>query len=105
MPSTTQGPTQPTGGGDQPLEKNIPLEKTCHDGSRPIIGTQVEEKKEEEKKIDEPNDSAATPLVPSPHDTPVPSPHATLVPSPHATLVPSPPHSPVTLEQCSGSPI
>ena len=33
MPSTAQGPTQPVGGGDQPPEKNIPLDKTCHDGS------------------------------------------------------------------------
>ena len=46
MPSTTQGPTQPAGGGDQPPERNILLDKTCHDGSQPIIGTQIEEKKE-----------------------------------------------------------
>ena len=81
MPSTAQGPTQLVGGGDQPPEKNIPLDKTCHDGSRSIIGTQAEEKKEEEKKEDEPKDTVATPP---------PSPQATLVPSTHATLVSSP---------------
>jgi len=40
------------GGGDQPPDKNIPLEKTCKDGSIPIIGIEVEDekKKVEEKK-------------------------------------------------------
>ena len=50
MPTTTQGLAQPTGGGDQSPDKNIPLDKTCHDGSRLVISTQAEEKKEEEKK-------------------------------------------------------
>ena len=56
MPSTTQGLTQPIGEADQTLEKNIPLDKTCYDGSHPLIGAQMEENKEEERKVKEPKD-------------------------------------------------
>ena len=74
------------------------MTQTCHDGSLLVIGTQ---NGAEEKKMEEPKDSATTP---------VPSPHTTIVPSSHATLVSSPHHSPVPLVSASllkpsGSPI
>ena len=102
----TQGPAQPSGGGDQPPNKSILIAKTYHDGSLPVIGTQTSV---EEKKAKEPKDSATT-LVPSPHVSPVPSPYVSLVPSPHVTPIPSPHHSPIlpisaTLLQPSGSSI
>ena len=81
MPSAAQGLAQLARGGDQPLEKNIPLDKTCHDGSHPVIGTHMEEKKEEEKKVEESKDNVVTP-PPSPHVAPVLFPHVTPVPSP-----------------------
>ena len=85
-------------GGDQLLDKNIPIAKTCHDGSLPVIGTQTDVEK---KKTEEPKDSVVTP-VPSPHVTPVPSPHVTQVSSPHHS--PVPPVS-ATLLQPSSSPV
>ena len=86
----TQGPAQSLGGGDQPIDKSIPIANTFHDGSLPIFGTQTSAK---EKKMEEPKDSGAT-----------------LVPSPHVTLVPSPHHSPILpisaiVLQPSGSPM
>ncbi len=67
----TQGLAQPSGGGDQPPDKNVSIAKTCHDGSLPVIGTQIGT---EEKKNEEPKDSIAA-SVPSPYVPPVPSPH------------------------------
>ena len=64
----TQRPMQPTSGGDQPLDKSIPLTKTCQDGSPLVLGAQPKV----EKKVDEPKDSIAT-LVPSPTSSLVPS--------------------------------
>ena len=49
-PSLTQAPTQLASGGNQPPQKNIPLDKNCLDGSVPMIGLEVEAKK---KKVEE----------------------------------------------------
>ena len=38
----TQGLAQPTRGGDQPLDKNITLDKTCQDHSVAMIGMEIE---------------------------------------------------------------
>ncbi len=104
--ASTQWPDQPSGGGDQPPYKNVPIAETCHDSSLPVIGTQTSAK---EKKTEEPKDST-TALVPSPYVTPVPLPHVCPIPSPHTTPIPSPHHSHVssasaTLLQPSGSSI
>ena len=104
--TTTQGPTQPTIGGDWPTHKNVLIAQTCHDDSLLVIGTQTGA---EEKKIEESKDGATT-LVPSGHTTLVPSPHTTLVPSCHITPIPSSHHSPIpsasaSLLRLSGSPI
>lgn len=81
--ASTQGPAQLSGGCDQPPDKNVPIAKTCHDGSLPVIGTLAGT---EEKKMEEPKDSASTP-VPSPHTTSVPSPHHSRIPSVSASLL------------------
>ena len=80
----TKGLAQLAGGGDQPLEKRIPLTKTSQDGSPPLIGTQPEAK----KKADELKDNIAT-LVPSPTSSFVPStsPALLLWRSPHVQVV------------------
>lgn len=65
----TQGPAQPSGGGGQPPNKNIPLAKTYQDGSLSMIGTQ---KKDEKKKAEESKDGVVT-LSLLPHCSPVPS--------------------------------
>ena len=52
--SLTQGPSQLAGGGDQPPDKNIPLDKTCQDGLTTMTRLEVEVKK---KKIEEPKDT------------------------------------------------
>ena len=70
----TQGPAQPSDGGDQPPDKSIPLAKTCQDGSLPVIGTPAEAK----KKAEELKDGAVT-LALSPHSSMIPSMSATLL--------------------------
>ena len=104
--TTTQGPALPIGGGNQPLDRNIPITLTCQGGSLPVIRTQASTK---QKKMEEPK-NGGTPPVPSPHTTPAPSLHTTLVPSPHITLISSPYHSHIPsvsapLLKSSGSPI
>ena len=37
----TQGPAIPAGGGDQPMDRNIPITPTCQCCSLPIIGAQA----------------------------------------------------------------
>ena len=70
----TQGPAQPAGGDDQPPDKNIPLTKTCQDGSPPMIGAQLEAK----TNVEDPKDSIFI-LVRSPHSSLVPATSATLL--------------------------
>lgn len=55
-------------GDGQPPEKNIPLDKTCQDGSVPVIRTETKF----EKKVDKLKDNAVT-VVLSPHNSPIPS--------------------------------
>lgn len=37
--TSTQGLAQPSGGGDQPLDKNVSIDKTYHDGSLQLLQT------------------------------------------------------------------
>ena len=80
----TQGPNQPSSGGDQPLKKKLPLRKNCQDGSPMVFGAQLEAK----KKGEELKDSTTT-LVPSPTSSPVPftSPTLLLPTSNHVQVV------------------
>lgn len=48
---TTQGTAQPVDGGDQPLDKTIPLDKTCQDNSVPMIGTEIEAEKKKDSVV------------------------------------------------------
>lgn len=63
----TQGPTQPSDGGDQPPNKSISIAKTCQDGSLPVIRTPSEAEK---KKAKESKPGVVT-LSLLPHSSPV----------------------------------
>lgn len=89
--TTTQGPALPVGGGDQPLDKHIPITLTFQGGPLIVIGTQASTG---EKKIEQPKDGAPAPTL-LPHTTPSPSPHTTLVPSPHVSPISCPHRSPI----------
>ena len=89
----TQGPTQPSSGGDQPPNKNIPLDKTCQDGLVLVIRTEIKDKK---KKVEELKNTAVT-VVLSPHSRPIPFVNVTL-------LLPSSPQIQVVdLGDCASS--
>ncbi len=65
----TQGPTQPSDRGDQPLNKSISLARTCQDDSLSVIKNPTEAKK---KKAEELKDGVVT-LALSPHNSLIPS--------------------------------